>query len=705
MITLISLSGVMFLVGLLMIALFFQGEKPDLSKLPTPYGAVILLDNNDRIIENDEYASSKDISPYIKDAFVALEDKRFYRHNGIDPIRLLGAALEDVKTGRFSQGGSTITCQLVKNTHLTGEKTLKRKLKEGRIALGMEKIYSKDEILEMYLNVVYFGKGIYGVKNACRSLFDKEPSEVTPIEAASLAATVANPKRYSPLLDIGANSKRAKIVLELMHRQGMLSESLYRNYANSEIVIKYSEFHNNYNKSYANFALSEYKELLSSGTIIESSHPAYVHTYLDPIVQKEADLARLEYDTGANVELIIVDNLTGGVVALSSNTNAVNRKRQPGSLLKPFIYASAIEEGILLPNTPLLDQPKNFNGYHPANYRDAYYGWIDAKEALARSANSCAVEVLSRQGTEIAYDRIVKSGIPLDLRDKNLALALGGTTYGSTIKEICSGYLTLANQGNMKSLRFIRKITDACGRTVYKPHSYGEKQAFSKESAFLLTQMLCECAKNGTAKQLGYLSVDVAAKTGTVAKGNGNSDAWCAGYTTRHTFVCRYSAEAQEALASNVSGGNHPTKTIRSLLRALYKENKPAPFDPPTTLRKIVIDKTIKEKMHLLVPANPTWKNEGEIIYAPRNYTFDSVDPEALFLSNTTVSPFGNSHILSFDKQANVSYRVRINGKDCPELSDGFYIEKQRFPLVKIDIFCKKDGVTLFQKTKILRLA
>ena len=709
-ITLLSLSALLFILGLVTISLFFKGESPDLTKFPTDRN-VLFYDKEDQLIEQDDYARSNEISEHIKDAFIALEDKRFYEHNGIDPIRMVGAATKNLKARNFAQGGSTITCQLIKNTHLNSEKTIKRKIKESKIALGTEKIFTKDEILEMYLNVIYFGKGIYGVKNACSSLYGKLPSEVTPLEAASLAAIVANPKKYSPIFDLHANEKRARLVLKLMLEQKKLTESEYHLANDAKIVISYCDFHNNNKNSYLNSALSEYKQLIASGRVKKSEFPIFINTYLDQNLQNTAQSAvstiNIRKSYGAktpNAELILADNQTGGILAAVTNEKTLGQnKRQPGSLLKPFIYASAIEEGILLPQTPLLDEPVSFNGYRPTNYHNKQYGWIEAKTALSKSLNTTSVSLLNKQGISIVFDRIERCGIPLDKKDKTLALALGGTTYGSTILEIGNGYLTLANYGKTKNSHFIRRITDSNGKILYSDTAH-EIRVFSEQSAFLLTEMLTECAQSGTAKQLSYLKTEVAAKTGTVAKGEGNSDAWCAGYTSEHTFVCRYSSAYGDLIPNDITGGNQPTKTARAFLRSLYADHSPAPFHIPSTIRRITVNKGIKDSLHILVPYHRYDFGESEEIYMTDNYQFDFPAPEQLFLSEMTISGTSFGSFLSFKKATGIDYFVYVNGKECFPIQEGYLIEKSRFPLVKLEIVCKNKGKTLYKKAKILRL-
>ena len=707
-VTLLTLSVIFALSGLFLLFYAVGDAKLNANALPNAKSAYVLYDKDGFVIENEDFVRLEDISEHIRHAFIAVEDKRFYDHNGIDLKRTVGALLKDVKDGKFSQGGSTISNQLVKNTQLTSEKTVKRKLKEAKITLELEKTYDKNEILEMYLNVLYFGKGIYGVKNACETLYAKSPAEVSPLEAASLAATVANPSKYSILLDHDKNLDRSRMILGLMKEQGYLSASEYESQISGDIIIIYAKYHNNYSKIYANSAYNEAFNILSEKDTHSFRTPYRIYTYFDAMAQNAANNALSNFDEkfdkdASNQELLIADNASGAVVAYASNTErAFKLKRQPGSLLKPFIYAKAIESGLLLPDSPLLDEQIDLDGYHPANFGDTYYGWISAREALSRSVNSAAVRILSEIGLENGANAIKNAGIPLDKKDITLSLALGGTTYGSAVKEIAEGYLTLANAGIHKNITFISKITDASGRTVYTDNRV-ENRVFKPETAYLTTDMLLSCAKGGTAKQLSYLNYDVAAKTGTVSAKSGNSDAWCAAYTKEHTFICRFSAP-KDPFGNDVTGGNLPAKAVRSAVRSIYATVTPEPFSPPAALRKTAVDKTIKDEFHKLVPYKNSGFGEKEYIYTTNNFRFDAADPELLLLKGLSVQTTDGVPKVSFNAFPGIEYEVLINGTPCQKSNDGYFAQKQRFPIGKLDIYCKKDARTIWKTTRLVRL-
>ena len=704
-VTLITLSVIFVFAAIILLFSVTEDAKLNANALPKTENELILLDKNGQRMENGDLVAINEVSAHIKNAFIATEDKRFYQHSGFDAKRTIAAILKDIKDRNFSQGGSTISNQLVKNTQLTNEKTIKRKLKEAKITLELEKQYSKEQILEMYLNVLYFGKGIYGVKNACEMLYGKDPNEVSPAEAASLAATIANPAKYSILIDPSANRQRTDLVLGLMREQGYLSDKEYKTAIASEIILNYDNIHMNYDRIYNNLALKEASKVISAKATNNSKAPLYVHTYFDPEAQKAANNALFCFNKtlDATKEIVVADNQTGAIIAYASTDSfAYKLKRQPGSLLKPFIYAKAIENGVLLPDSPLLDEPIATGEYRPTNYGGTYYGWITAKEALFRSVNTAAVSILQQIGIESAVKTIQNVGIPLDYKDKTPALALGGTTYGSTVLALAEGYLTLANAGRHVKTSFISMITDRDGKIIYRDDRK-ENAVFSPDTAFLTTDMLKECAKSGTAKQLRYLNYDIAAKTGTVSAKGGNSDAWCAAYTTDHTFVCRYSC-GKYPFDNSLTGGNLPAKTVRAAIKAFYSEQAPENFAPPTYIKKVEIDKTIKEEFHKLVPYKNSGFGEKESVYTTKNFRFDAIDPEKLLIGDLSITTIDDAPSVTFQAFSGVEYDVFINGRPCVKTESGYRAEKQRFPIGKLEIYCNKNERLLWKTTRLVRL-
>ncbi len=259
-----------------------------------------------------------------------------------------------------------------------------------------------------------------------------------------------------------------------------------------------------------------------------------------------------------------------------------------------------------MPATPLLDSPEDFDGYTPKNYKDAYCGWTDARTALSNSLNVPAVKVLSYTTVQYAVNYTERLGIRLSPSDHNLALALGGLTEGVTLRQLCGAYMTYANMGKYSEPVFVRKITDKNGNTIYS-HNSEKNVAVSEDVAYMITDMLKHTARYGTASKLSALGYDVAAKTGTVDAKNGNSDAWCALYTTQDTlciWLGNASMKASKMLDGKVSGGSYPTIMGRQILANIYKRGKPDGFKMPSTLVNTAFDAYVMEKDHLLMLAN-----------------------------------------------------------------------------------------------------
>ncbi len=536
-------------------------------------GIKMVGQNGEDISGYGGYVEYDQLPQDLVNAFVAVEDKRFWDHHGVDYKRIVGATISNLKSRNLGQGASTITCQLVKNTHLDQSKTLSRKIKEAKLAKQVERKFSKKEIMEMYLNVIYFGSGLYGVNAASHGFFDKAPNELTLAECASIAATVVNPQRYSPKLNIDNNLTRRNMVLDLMQRQGMIDSTLC-DQAKSQTLYLAQEPNDPFYR-YRSAALSEAVALTGIDAIHLIGKGYTVYTYCDPKEQAKAhrllsqDLLSPSLD-GSSPDCMVLNATSRGHVTAYESTFALSPwsiNRQPGSLIKPFIYAGAIERDLLLPMTPLLDQPTDFAGYTPSNYHDQYLGLISAETALAKSSNVGAVKVLSYVGIDNAISDLNKLGMATTPEDKHLALALGGMYQGVGFADIAGAYATLSNGGERVNATMIRKVTDSQGYVVYQNEGTTQ-QVFSPDTAYLVSSMLMTTIKEGTATKLGTLEGDYCAKTGTVKLGDGNSDAWCVAYDADKvtlSWIGDLSMEPTSAVAT--SGGGEPAILAREMLK------------------------------------------------------------------------------------------------------------------------------------------
>ena len=387
----------MFIV-VLGFVLFFNvvtfNVKLDESKLINLDRMVCYYDKNNDLIT--EEINGKSISEFVKipehtkNAFIAIEDKRFYYHNGIDYKGLGRALLNNVKSFSFKEGASTISQQLIKNTHLSNEKTIKRKLVEIKLALELEKRFSKDEILEKYLNTIYFGDNCYGITSAALHYFNKSVEDLTIGESATLAGIIKAPSNYSPLADYDKCTSRRNIVLKEMFSQGYIDETSYNNLLNTPIKI-YTENAEQIQYDFLYYARKELNSLIESSPY--KNRNLKVYTKFDKEAQSIVENNIKDNKIDANKSAVMLSP-HGNVCAYYST--CANEKRQFGSTIKPLlVYAPAIELDVVNSATLLLDEKTDFNGYCPSNYNDKYYGYVSVKDSLAKSLNVCAVKLLN----------------------------------------------------------------------------------------------------------------------------------------------------------------------------------------------------------------------------------------------------------------------------------------------------------------------
>ena len=544
----------------------------------------------------------EDISPYIVNAFIALEDKRFYTHHGLDYRRIAGALINNIKAGYFKEGGSTITQQLAKNAILTNEKSLVRKLKEAKLARQIEKRYTKDQILEMYLNTIYFGHSLYGVNAAAKGLFAKDPLTVTLSEAAILAGIVKNPKKNSPLNSPENALKRRDLVLGLMTEQGYITEA-ERDLAMTEGYVRPDSLSDDEaDLKYAAAAIREAADILgiSEKQLLTGGYSVY--TYMDAAAQSEAVklMSADAYSEENSDSLILVaDNATGGIKAYCSTLSIYpgDFRRQPASAIKPILsYAPAFESGKYIPSSPILDEPQTFQGYSPKNYKNSYLGWTDVAAAARASSNIAALKMTTDVGWEYCKSFAMRCGITFDQKDA-LASVLGGMTYGVTPKEITEAYLSVAAGGVHKKVTFIRKITRG-SEVLYSANARNER-VMSEESAYLLTDMLTGCAESGTAKKLKDIPFSVAAKTGTNGDGEGNTDAWCMSYSALDTMCVWYGAKNGKKMPLSLTGGGLPAKVSAEMYSHADTEAA-TDFIAPDGIFYADIDTYSYDKYHVL---------------------------------------------------------------------------------------------------------
>ena len=557
---------------------------------------------------------------HVKNAFIAAEDARFYDHPGVDAIRILGAAWSDLKAGAFVEGASTITQQLIKLTHLNSRKELSRKVDEAILAVQLERLYGKDQILEMYLNTVYFGAGYYGLETAARGYFGVSAAELRLDQAALLAGVLKSPARFSPQRRPEASVGRRGVILHLMAEYGMISEAEADEASARPLRLKKDPLLER-RGYYVDYALQEscrllgitMNRLLNDGYRIYTGMDREAEGLCESLFREDRFFPQVNGES-AQGAICLMDAHTGYICALVGGRDegvalgynrAVRIRRQPGSVIKPIlVYAPALEAGFTAADM-LLDESATFGDYAPSDASRRYRGWVTMREAVTRSLNIPAVELFSELGIGRCKSFARQLGIPFDKNDTRLALALGGFTYGVSPKELCAAYAAFAAGGVYRAPTLIRRIEDRDGHVVYESHPFA-RRVMSEGSAFILTSMLQSVVRSGTAKALSDLPWEVAAKTGTVGDERGNRDAWLAAYTARHAAVIWMGFDENsngKVLPPDSGGGGYPAALMKQVLTGLYAEKTAPAFSQPSTVIRVRLDGYTMDTQHEAVLA------------------------------------------------------------------------------------------------------
>ncbi len=593
--------AITFLVGVLWLCAFAKSEDfvaLDNSKLNNICPSFCVVDCNGQklddivVVNNSKQIDLDQLQPYTYNAFVAVEDKRYFKHKGIDAIRIVGATLHNLKKGGLSEGASTITQQLVKNTHLTNQKTAKRKINEALVAVQLEKQYGKKQILQMYLNTIYFGRNAYGIENASNVYFDKSAKDLTLSESAILAGMIKAPNVYAPDKNAEKCKNRRDVVLQLMYEQGMIDNQQLENALNELIVYKKHVVLNETN--YLQKVVEEACAILNMTPTQLYNSGLKIRTYCNNELQRKLTAMCYQDQTlDANGNLAdltaIVTNSKAGVCAYYARGQSSQLPKQIGSTAKPFaVYAPAIEEKLIFQASPVLDEQTNFGGYTPSNY-GKYHGWTTVKEALVQSMNVPAVKTLNTLGLAKAEKYLNKMGI---VGRQNLTLALGNIDGGMTAEKLVGVYATFCNQGQYNPTAFIENISTADGKVIYQ-HKAQNEQIFSAKTAFLTTDMLLEVTKRGTGKNMYVEGQQIACKTGTVGNQQGNSQALVVGYTTQNTVLTWYSGQ----LSQNTTGSKEPCHLAKSIFQILGTTKS---FEQPNGIvQRNVDEKTLKQHQRI----------------------------------------------------------------------------------------------------------
>ncbi len=543
-----------------------------------------------------------EMSPFIPQAVMAIEDRRFYSHFGIDPVGLARAMAQNLVSGRFSQGGSTLTQQLAKNLFLKPDRTLERKVQEVLLALWLEHEHSKDQILEMYLNRVYFGSGAFGVEAASRRYFGKSARDVTLPEAALLAGLLKAPSRLSPARDPQAAEQRAQLVLGAMREEGMIGDSELAT-AKDAPAVRTAAYWTGSENYVADRVMGELPALIG-----DVRADVIVETTIDLTLQQlaETSIRRLVDEQGKKLSvtqgaLVSIDNsgavraMVGGYdYANSQFDRASEARRQPGSAFKPFVFLAALEQGSR-PDSVRNDAPIRIGKWTPENYNGKYYGRVTLATALAKSLNSVAAQLVMEVGPGSVVEAAQRMGIESQLQANN-AIALG--TSEVTPLELTAAYVPFANGGFRPDVHFVQRVTTAAGEVLYQHPEGGAPRVVSPEIVGMMNAMMAETLSDGTARKAAF-GWPAAGKTGT---SQNSRDAWFVGYTANLTTGVWFGNDDGKAM-KKVTGGALPALAWHEFMAAAHEGvpvvRLPGNWQPTPDL----IDQTVPDAAVAAAPA------------------------------------------------------------------------------------------------------
>lgn len=549
---------------------------------------IALLQNDKNII----YLTSDQIPELVKQAFVSIEDKRFYKHHGSDPFAIVRAVTSLLGKGRITQGGSTITQQLVRNIYLTHTIRWERKVEEIFIAHAMEREYSKDELLEFYINNIYFSNGCYGIEAASQKYFSRSVSDLNLSETAFLCAIPNNPSIYDPLTHADKTIERRNLILQNMLDDGIINEQQYTDAVNEKITL------NPYSPSYTRTWAHTYIYECATRALMEATGKDYdtchdmlynngykVYTSIDmeaqELLQTTVDTELEDYNTRNNngsyalqASAVTIDNTTGLVTAIVGGRSQddvsadYNRAylsfRQPGSSIKPLIvYTPALERGYTASSTVV--DSKEPDG--PSN-AGSYSGAISLRTAVEQSKNTVAYKLFRELTPEVGLQYLLNMNFSsIQDSDYVLSAALGGLSKGASCLEMTSAYATLENEGVFRQPTCVTLITDSKGNVVVRPETE-EKQVYQSSAAHEMTNILEGVLTRGTAHGKALTNMPCAGKTGTT---NDNIDGWFVGYTAYYTTGVWVGFDSPRSTHS-LSGATYPLDIWYNYMTELHKD-------------------------------------------------------------------------------------------------------------------------------------
>ena len=571
--------------------IWFSLDQRGLLQIPKRQPGIMILANDGTSLAQEgsffgDAAKISQLPDYVPNAVIAIEDRRFRSHYGIDPIGLARAMGRNILKGHLVQGGSTLTQQLAKNLFLTQEKTLTRKAQEAVLAIWLESKYTKDEILQLYLNRVYFGSGAYGIEQAAHTFFNKSSSDLSVMEAARLAASLKAPTTYDPANNPDESTARAKLVLAAMQEQGYItaqdaSDALDQS---SDVVTVDHLPARQYVVDWIDSQLSQLVKSYDQSIIIE--------TTVDPTIQANAEQAlrtrlqqngkKLSVSQGA---MVVMDN-TGAVLGLlggrsyekSQYNRALKAERQPGSAFKAFVYLAAFEHGFK-PSSIEVDEPVKIGNWSPENYKHKYLGQVSLEQAFAQSINTVAAKLTVTVGPDQVAETAKRLGITSTL-GHDASLALG--TSEVTPLELTAAFVPFANGGNAVSPYVVRRVTTRDGKVLYERKGDGLGQVVSPEALGEMNQLFRAVVRQGTGTKAQFGNWDIGGKTGT---SQDYRDAWFVGFSPYLTAGV-WLGNDDNSPTKQVTGGSLPAQIWRDVMEPAHQGLHWLPLPGATDLQQ-----------------------------------------------------------------------------------------------------------------------
>ncbi|CAA6821351.1 MAG: Multimodular transpeptidase-transglycosylase (EC (EC [uncultured Sulfurovum sp.] len=592
------LLAIIFAMALFAAFIYAYNEiKLDADKLINynpPTSSVILDSKGDKIAyvfkgQHRLYATYDEIPGYVVEALVAIEDTRFFEHNGVNPDAIIRAALRNYEAGRKVEGGSTLTQQLVKNTILNNERSYSRKMKEAILSMKIENELTKEEILERYLNEMFFGHGYYGIKTAAKGYYRKELDELTLKESALLAGLMKAPSAYDPTRNLDKALTRASTILARMKKLGWINHETYLD-AIKEIPTIYKD---TLTQNIAPYITDEVIRRMKKEFPNVRTGGYTIHTTIDMEQQKIARES-LKYahkkivkkqrekvaTTTLNGAILAVENKTGDIKAMvggvdykrSAYNRATMMVRQPGSAFKPFIYQVALDMGYN-PGTELTDIARTFQYYsngkrkiwRPKNYEGTFKGFVKLREALVHSRNLATINLVTEVGLNNILERLEKLNVPKIPQDMSVSLG----NLGLSPVKMGQIYSAFANGGHMIEPRLIAKVKSRNGTVIYEGKTQEINDFTTPEQAYLMTDILKDIVTRGTGKNARVKGVEVGGKTGTTNK---NVDAWFCGYSPTTEVIVWIGRDNNKPIGRGGTGGGAAAPAFSYFLNKLHNE-------------------------------------------------------------------------------------------------------------------------------------